>query len=61
MKGGCQKMMKLCDFCGEKEGTVPISDEKGNNFWICVWCDWTIERKDEAFEKAKARALVAGE
>ena len=46
-------MSKLCDFCGKKEGTVPISDEKGNDFRICVWCDWCITSKDEALGEAK--------
>jgi len=28
-----------CHFCKKKEGEIPISDDKGNEFLICEDCD----------------------
>lgn len=28
-----------CAKCSEMKGEVPISDDEGNCFWICEYCD----------------------
>jgi len=29
----------VCSRCGEGKGEVPISDNEGNSYWLCEYCD----------------------
>lgn len=38
-----------CANCQERQGTEPIFDDEGTNFWVCEYCH------DEIFEETTFR------